>query len=69
MVSNWIGSLLGGGIHQGDSMSPHIFVLFMERLGHIMNWVVMDGVWKTIKLLRHGPALSHLFFADDWCYL
>ena len=37
----------------------------MERLGHVINQVVTEGLWKPIKLAHHGPPLSHLFFADD----
>ena len=40
------------GIHQGDSMSPYIFVLCNEHFG--LARAVMDGVWKAIKLSRHA---------------
>ena len=53
------------GIRQGDPVSFYIFVLCMERLGHIINKVASGGEWKPIKLSRLGPPLSHLFFADD----
>ena len=53
------------GIHQGDSISPYLFVLCIERLGHVINQAVSEGKWKPIKLSRRGPPLSHLFFADD----
>ena len=53
------------GIRQGDAMSPYIFVLCMERLGHIIQSVVEEGKWKTIQFSCNGPKLSHLFFVDD----
>ena len=42
-----------------------MFVLCMERLGHIINTCVADGRWKPIRVGRAGPLLSHLMFADD----
>ncbi|WCJ39802.1 RNA-directed DNA polymerase (reverse transcriptase) [Euphorbia peplus] len=53
------------GIRQGDSISPYIFVLCMDRLSHLINAEVDKGNWKPIKISQRGPLLSHLFFADD----
>ena len=53
------------GIRQGDTISPYLFVLCMERLGHIIKSKVNTGRWKPIQLSRTGPHLSHLFFAND----
>ncbi|MDV3200005.1 MAG: reverse transcriptase domain-containing protein, partial [Candidatus Phytoplasma australasiaticum] len=53
------------GIRQGDSISPYLFVLCMERLSHIIKEEVSKGKWKGIRLSRYGPLLTHLFFADD----
>ena len=49
----------------GDAISPYIFVLCMERLGHIIHEAVNAGQRKPIQLSRNGPYISHLFFADD----
>ena len=67
---SWNGTALdwfqpSGGIRQGDTISPYIFVLCLERIGHIIQPVVDDEKWEPIKLSRYGPNLSHLFFADD----
>ena len=43
------------GIRQGDPISPYLFILCMERLGHIINRAVAEGLWKPIKLSRYGP--------------
>lgn len=53
------------GIRQGDLISPYLFMLTMERLGHAIKLAVADGRWKPIVLGRGCPPLSHLFFADD----
>ena len=53
------------GIRPGDAISPYLFVLCMERLGHIINKALDEGRWKPIKLSRRGPPLSHSFLADD----
>lgn len=66
----WNGSLseefnMERGIRQGDSLSPYIFVLCMERLSHIINDSIESKHWRPIKVSRGGPQISHLFFADD----
>lgn len=37
----------------------------MEHLSHIISNAIREGKWKRIKLVREGPMLSHLFFAND----
>ena len=50
------------GIRQGDPISPYMFVLCMERLGHVINQTVLEGGWKPIRLSRNGPPLILLNF-------
>ncbi|KAA3453866.1 reverse transcriptase [Gossypium australe] len=53
------------GIRQGCPLSPYLFVLYMEWLGHSIHSGVEAGIWDPIRLSRTGPPVSHLFFADD----
>lgn len=54
------------GLRQRDPLSPYLFVLSMERLGHRILDDVDNGAWSPLTFGRgNGPKLSHLFFADD----
>ena len=53
------------GIKQGDLLSPYLFILCMEYLGHLIEEKCTIKAWKPIKASRSGLAFSHLFFADN----
>ena len=52
-------------LRQGDPLSPYIFILCVEFLGHLIEKKCMEGVWKPLKALRDNIGISHLFFVDD----
>lgn len=53
------------GIRQGDSMSPYIFILYMEILSKMINHKINIRKWDTLKVTPTSPPLFHLFFVDD----
>lgn len=71
MCVNWNGApspsfASSRGLCQGDPISPYLFVLSMERLGHRIQEAITAGVWKPMTFGRgQGPNISHIFFAND----
>ncbi|MCI02097.1 RNA-directed DNA polymerase (Reverse transcriptase), partial [Trifolium medium] len=37
----------------------------MEKLALLIQDKINAGQWQPIQITNHGPAISHLFFADD----
>lgn len=55
----------GGGICQGDSISPYIFILCVDLLSRLINHQVDIMLWDPIKGNYKSPSFSHILFVDD----
>lgn len=64
---NWIKP--GQGIRQGDSVSPYIFVLCIERLNHNIGQAVSNGSWREIRLREMALLSITCFLQMIWSYL
>lgn len=54
------------GVRQGDTISPYIFILCIERLSHMIIDAINKGHWKGIKTSKHDIIFTHFFFlAND----
>ena len=53
------------GIHQGDPLSPFLFILVADALSRRISRGVSRGLFKPIVVGSPGIAISHLQFADD----
>ena len=53
------------GIRQGDPLSPYLFNLCMEVLGHLIEEKWSEKSWVLVKSSKSGLSFSHLFFIDD----
>lgn len=53
------------GFKQGDPFSPYLFVLYMERLAHVIKEEVLAGNWIPFLVSRNGPKIFHLYFIND----
>lgn len=52
-------------LHQGDPLSPYLFLLRAEGLSTLIKNFMSKGVVEGIFVCRRGLSISHLFFADD----
>ncbi|KAH7515208.1 hypothetical protein FEM48_Zijuj10G0002700 [Ziziphus jujuba var. spinosa] len=53
------------GIHEGDPLSPSLFILCFEFLTRILAKEEEQGWLHGIKVAHNAPAISHLMYADD----
>lgn len=53
------------GIRQRYPLSPHLFILCMERLSRDIDTIVQMRASSPIKIYPRGPSISHLICADE----
>ncbi|XP_060211956.1 uncharacterized protein LOC132639530 [Lycium barbarum] len=53
------------GLRQGDPLSPYLILLCAEGLSRILNQAEVLGDIQSLRLIRGGPTVNHIFFADD----
>ena len=53
------------GLHQGDPLSPYLFLLCAKVLSGLIRQHVERGSIKGVAVYRGAPRISHLFFADN----
>ncbi|MCH98242.1 RNA-directed DNA polymerase (Reverse transcriptase), partial [Trifolium medium] len=58
----------GGGLRQGDPLSPYLFILCAEGLSALIKQAENRGDLHGVEICRNAPIISHLLFADD-CFL
>lgn len=64
-----VGPILPGrGLHQGDPLSPYLFILVAEGLTALIHRAVTTGELHGVQICRNAPILTHLLFAND-CFL
>ncbi|KAA3466735.1 reverse transcriptase [Gossypium australe] len=53
------------GLHQGDPLSPFLFLICSEGFSSLIRLAKREGLLKGVKASRRGPEISYLLFADD----
>ena len=60
-----MGILEAALFHQGDPLSPYLFLLCAEGLSSLIKATVNSGNMEGIAICSGSPKFSHLFFAND----
>lgn len=57
------------GLLQGDAISPYLFLICAEVLSRLISEAEDRELLHGVKICNGAPSISHLFFADDYCFL
>ncbi|KAA3480919.1 RNA-directed DNA polymerase [Gossypium australe] len=57
------------GLHQGDPLSPYLFLICSEDLSSLMRLAAREGSLKGVKVCQKGPLITHLLFATTAFFL
>ena len=53
------------GLHQGDPLSPYLFLLCAEGFHSLIQQVADNGELREVSLCKEGQKITDLFFVDD----
>jgi hypothetical protein len=53
------------GLHQGDPLSPYLFLFVADGLSKVMQKESVQGTIQGLRVCRRAPEITHLLFADD----
>ena len=53
------------GLHQGDPLSPYLFILYVEGFMSLLAKVEEDRRLHGISICRRAPSISYLLFANE----
>lgn len=53
------------GLHQGDPLSPFLFLFVADGLSLLLDEKVLQGAITPVQVCRRAPGISHLLFVDD----
>ncbi|KAH1046990.1 hypothetical protein J1N35_037774 [Gossypium stocksii] len=52
-------------LHQGDPISPYLFLICNERLSTLFRMATTRGALNVFRVNKYTPRITHLFFTDD----
>ena len=53
------------GLHQGDHLSPYLFLLCAESLLALIHKAAKMGTLRGLQVCKRSPHITHLFFTND----
>ena len=57
--------ILSRGLHQGDPLSPYLFLLCAEGFSSLLAKAEAENKLHGVSICRRAPSISHLLFAND----